>query len=85
MPIYEYECLKCCCRFDELIFDVEEEKGLKCPECSSKKIERRFSTFSSTTNEPGKHANDPSAQKEKMQEKAERPTVGMDHLNQYFH
>lgn len=85
MPIYEYECTKCETWFDELIYSKDEEKKLKCPKCNSKKIERRFSTFSSHTKEPGKHANDPGLLKDKMAESAEKPMSGMEALNDHFH
>ena len=85
MPIYEYECMKCGRWFDELIMGEDEEKGVRCPECKSKKIERRFSSFSTVDNSPGAHAADRSKQTEDAQENMEKPKVGMDHLNQYFH
>ncbi len=49
MPIYEYECLKCKNKFSELILEKEEEKKLRCPKCSAKKLEKLFSTFSVKT------------------------------------
>ena len=85
MPIYEYLCIKCGHQFEELVMSDEEEKEVKCPECGSKKRERVFSSFSMNTSDPEKFATDPSAQKDVMQEKAEQPMVGMEHLNQYFH
>lgn len=45
MPLYEYECLKCQHKFSEIIFEKEEEKNLRCPQCKSKKLERLFSSF----------------------------------------
>ncbi len=84
MPIFEYDCLNCGERFDELIMDREEEKDLTCPSCSSDNIERRFSSFSLTSSDPEKFANDPSAQRDKVQEKMEQPKVGMEYLDQFF-
>jgi putative FmdB family regulatory protein len=34
MPIYEYECEKCSCKF-ELLRSVKEDGGASCPECQS--------------------------------------------------
>lgn len=84
MPIYEYECMKCEKWFEELIMGEDDERGLKCPGCASKKVERRFSSFSTHDTSPGAHFADPSKQREDMIERSEKPTVGMDHLDQYF-
>ncbi len=45
MPLFEYECSKCEHQFAELIMEKEEENKLRCPKCSSKKLERIFSSF----------------------------------------
>ena len=47
MPIYEYECKKCDCRFEVLQKNVEENIGLTCPKCNAKNPVRIFSVFSS--------------------------------------
>lgn len=47
MPVYEYICVRCSKPFEELVLGPEE---IRCPACSSLKVEKRFSTFA-TTNE----------------------------------
>ena len=44
MPIYEFKCLKCEQFIELLLMNSEEEIELKCPECSSQKLERVLST-----------------------------------------
>ena len=41
MPIYEYECTKCREVFEELVFG--SEKDVRCPRCSSKKVNKLMS------------------------------------------
>jgi putative FmdB family regulatory protein len=43
MPIYEYECCGCEGQFQALVMKTEEEKGLRCPECSSHKLKKLIS------------------------------------------
>jgi putative FmdB family regulatory protein len=43
MPIYEFACKRCEVRFEELVSASEQK--VVCPECGSKKVERRFSQF----------------------------------------
>ena len=43
MPIYEYECLSCECRFQNLVMKEAEEKKLLCPECGKSKKKRLIS------------------------------------------
>ena len=45
MPIYEYKCGDCEHEFEELVRSSKSEAGVKCPKCSSKKVERKISTF----------------------------------------
>jgi len=40
MPIYEYVCKECGHKFETLALEP------KCPQCGSKDLERKFSTFS---------------------------------------
>jgi putative FmdB family regulatory protein len=43
MPIYEYECLACSCRFQSLVMKEVEEKKLLCPRCGKGKKRRLIS------------------------------------------
>ncbi len=46
MPLYEFQCRKCGHQFEELLTTAEIEAGkVKCPACSSKRVEREFSAF----------------------------------------
>lgn len=39
MPTYDYECPKCCHKF-ELLQKMNEKPISKCPKCGSKKVKR---------------------------------------------
>ncbi len=43
MPIYEYRCRECGDEFELLV--RRDETGVKCPECDSSDIVRKFSAF----------------------------------------
>jgi putative FmdB family regulatory protein len=43
MPIYEYECLSCQCRFQSLVMKDSEEKQLLCPKCGKSRKKRLIS------------------------------------------
>lgn len=45
MPIYEYECLKCCNKFALLQSLSPAENNAECPKCSSKKVKKIISSF----------------------------------------
>ena len=55
MPIYEYQCAKCCNCFEKLVFGSNPE--VVCPACGSQETEKRLSKFgmgkSSTGSSPG--------------------------------
>jgi putative FmdB family regulatory protein len=42
VPIYEYVCMKCESHFEELVRNGEVPN---CPDCSSSKVQKQFSTF----------------------------------------
>lgn len=44
MPIYQFECLKCSSRYEDLTTHDEtgQYKHVKCPHCNSKKKRRTF-------------------------------------------
>jgi len=46
MPIFEYSCTECSCRFEKLQKSGTELKPV-CPECGSWETNKEFSTFSS--------------------------------------
>ena len=43
MPLYEYQCGKCRKRFEALL-RTDSQKAA-CPDCGSKKVERKYSVF----------------------------------------
>jgi putative FmdB family regulatory protein len=43
MPIYEYECCKCCEKFEKLVFRSDE--GVSCPKCDSEEVQKVLSVF----------------------------------------
>jgi putative FmdB family regulatory protein len=44
MPIYEFACQSCGHEFEVLVMGAERPE---CPECGTKKLDKKFSTFSS--------------------------------------
>jgi putative FmdB family regulatory protein len=48
MPIFEYVCGKCGKVFEKLILGKTQEEPA-CPNCGSKQVEQKFSTFSSSS------------------------------------
>lgn len=44
MPIYKFKCLKCSVTYEELTDydETEKYKGVKCPQCKSKRKQRTF-------------------------------------------
>lgn len=45
MPIYEFTCRQCDARVEHLVRTEADARGLTCPKCGSKNLERQFSTF----------------------------------------
>ncbi|PKK83356.1 MAG: FmdB family transcriptional regulator [candidate division Zixibacteria bacterium HGW-Zixibacteria-1] len=45
MPLYEYNCLECSDKFEELVSSMDTI--VKCPKCGSDKTVKQFSTFAS--------------------------------------
>ena len=47
MPIYEYECIKCGEKFEQLrhIDDSDSDSEIKCPKCTAEHPRRIFSAF----------------------------------------
>ena len=48
MPIYEFHCEKCE-QDSEILVRSSDWAGTKCPHCGSSKIEKKFSTFASSS------------------------------------
>ncbi|UCD83452.1 MAG: zinc ribbon domain-containing protein [Deltaproteobacteria bacterium] len=46
MPIYEYQCRSCSEIFTKLIMKPQEENGIECVACGSKRQKRLISRFS---------------------------------------
>ena len=50
MPHYEYLCLACGKKFSAILTVAEHEKQqVKCPKCSSMKVEQQWAAFYATT------------------------------------
>jgi putative FmdB family regulatory protein len=45
MPIYEYTCASCHKTFDRLVRSSADESTAACPECGSKKTQKKLSVF----------------------------------------
>lgn len=46
MPLYEFTCAQCGRDFEELVSSASGP--VKCPDCKSDKVERKFSVFASS-------------------------------------
>jgi len=46
MPIYEYQCNKCGCVFEELVLSSDGVDEFSCPTCGDEDICRLMSSFS---------------------------------------
>ena len=49
MPVYEYVCKSCQHEFEELVFGSNLPS---CPQCESKKLDKRVSTFGVGQSQP---------------------------------
>lgn len=50
MPTYEYQCKECDHVFTlRMHMEEHEKKRPKCPECGSRKLSQKFSTFMAKT------------------------------------
>jgi putative FmdB family regulatory protein len=47
MPIYEYQCEKCDCLFEQLV-SLSRKESVACPKCGSRFVKKRLSCFAST-------------------------------------
>lgn len=43
MPMYEYQCANCGTKFEQLVFDHDEE--VVCKSCESTRVEQQLSVF----------------------------------------
>lgn len=51
MPIYEYRCSDCGAEFQRLQSMSASSEGVSCPQCGGGKVERKLSTFASTSSD----------------------------------
>ena len=45
MPIYEFECKKCDCKFEVLFRSFSDRPKVVCERCGSKRVARAMSVF----------------------------------------
>lgn len=46
MPLFEFACPDCGKDFEELVGSSDGVERIRCPDCDSRKVVRKFSTFS---------------------------------------
>ena len=51
MPIYEFVCNRCDAHFECLVRSFDAVGEVECPDCKSKDVERRPSTFHSAADD----------------------------------
>lgn len=51
MPMFEYKCLECDNKFEELV--LRGDMIIKCPGCSSANVQKQVSGFSSSSTPGG--------------------------------
>jgi putative FmdB family regulatory protein len=56
MPIYEYQCEKCCHCFETLVLSGDDEK-ISCPECGHDRTKRLMSSSCFIGGSAGKGCN----------------------------
>ncbi len=47
MPLFEYHCKECDTGFEKLVFN--DTNDIRCPECDSENVSKKFSSFSAHT------------------------------------
>jgi len=47
MPMFEYICLECDNKFEELV--MRSDMAVNCPQCKSAKVKKQVSAFSSSS------------------------------------
>jgi len=61
MPLFEYICLKCNHKFEELVMHSDDE--VKCPECGNDLVTKQLSSFASSSLARGSNCNPSSCSK----------------------
>ena len=51
MPLFEYTCMACGCRFEKL-HKAGAEYRTECPACGSAEVRKEMSTFAATGSSP---------------------------------
>ncbi len=47
MPLYEFDCADCHESFEELVRASQAATDITCPNCGSRKVKKKLSTFAS--------------------------------------
>jgi len=45
MPMYEFRCVQCHTKFEELVYDTAGLADVTCPACSSSQVSKQLSAF----------------------------------------
>lgn len=56
MPIYEYKCESCGGGYEQMRRMADADTNLECPTCKSQEVNRRLSSFATTSGSPDRAA-----------------------------
>jgi putative FmdB family regulatory protein len=50
MPIFEYVCQSCGCKFEKLVLSSRRKTSLQCPQCGGQEVKKALSVCGAVSN-----------------------------------